>query len=153
MAPVLLVRWYMFNADVVFSIVSIGIAIWYYVESLNFPPGIGNVPGPAFYPHLLFYVWIILAVLLFISGIKNKKVYFAYSLNNNKVKRALFAIGLTLLYLLLWGKGTFILNTTIYLGMIMFIMGENILKIIVSSLIISLFVYYVFNNLFNVLLF
>ncbi len=143
----------MLNADVIFSLISMGIAIWYYVQSLSFPPGIGNVPGPAFYPQLVFYVWMILSILLFISGIKGKRTYFSYKLNDPRVRRALLVIAITFLYLFLWGKGRFILNTTIYLGVVMLILGERLLHTIIASLAISVFVYYVFNNLFNVLLF
>ncbi|GEM_PF-1600893 len=143
----------MLNADVIFSLISIGIGIWYYVQSLSFPPGIGNVPGPAFYPQLVFYVWMILSILLFISGIRKKKTYFSYELNDPRVKRAISVIIITFLYLFLWGKGRFVLNTTVYLGTVMLILGERLIQAIVASLVISIFVYYVFNNLFNVLLF
>ncbi len=143
----------MINADIVFSLISIGVGIWYYVESLKFPPGVGNVPGPAFYPQLVFYVWMLLSVLLLISGIKRRKVYFPYKFGDPRVKRAISVIIITFLYLLLWGKGRFIINTTIYLGSIMVILGERVIQTIVASLVISIFVYYVFNNLFNVLLF
>ncbi len=143
----------MINGDTIFSVASILVGIWYYVESLKFPPGVGNVPGPAFYPHLIFYIWMLLSVLLFISGVKNKRRYFSYKLSDPRVKRALFVIILTFLYLMLWGKGRFVLNTTVYLGMVMLVLGEKLIQTIVAALAISFFVYYVFNNLFNVLLF
>ncbi len=143
----------MINADIIFSLASLGVGIWYYVESLKFPPGVGNVPGPAFYPQLIFYVWVLLSLLLFISGIKKPKVYFPYKLSDPRVKRGLSVIVITLFYLLLWGRGRFVLNTTLYLASVMLILGEKIIKTIIASLVISVFVYYVFNNLFNVLLF
>ena len=143
----------MINGDVVFSLVSLAIGIWYYVESLKFPPGIGGVPGPAFYPQLVFYIWVLLSILLFISGVKNKKRYFSYKLSDPRIKRGIIVIIVTFLYLILWGKGRFVINTTIYLGTIMLILGEKLLNTIIAALAISFFVYYVFNNLFNVLLF
>ena len=143
----------MLNADIIFSLISFVIALWYYIESLKFPPGVGNVPGPAFYPQLIFYVWVLLSIILFISGIRRRKVYFSYKLSDPRTKRGVLIIILTFLYLLLWGYGRFILNTTIYLGIVMLVLGEKIIQTIIASLAISIFVYYVFNKLFNVLLF
>ncbi len=144
---------YMLNADVIFSLISFSVALWYYIESLKFPPGVGNVPGPAFYPQLVFYVWVLLSLILFISGVRKRKVYFSYKLSDSRTKRGILVIVLTFLYLFLWGHGRFVLNTTIYLGSVMLILGEKIVQTIIASLVISIFVYYVFNKLFNVLLF
>ena len=143
----------MINADVIFSIVSLGVGILYYVQSLKFPPGIGNVPGPAFYPQLVFYVWFILTVILFVSGIKNRKTYFPYRLSDPRVQRGFLIIVITFLYLFFWGKGRFVINTPAYLTVIMIILGEKWHKALFASILISLFVYYVFNNFFSVQLF
>ena len=143
----------MLNADIIFSIVSLCIGVFYYVQSLKFPPGVGNVPGPAFYPQLVFYVCLMLTIILFLSGIKNKKVYFPYKFSDSRVQRGIFVIIITFLYLFFWGKGKFVINTPVYLTIIMIFLGEKWHKAIFASIVISLFVYYVFNNFFSVQLF
>ncbi len=140
-----------YNAVVSFFSVSLGCIILYlsrdFVRITE-----DNIPGEKFWPEIIAWLFIILGLILFIveslfiSKEKNQKV----DLSSAPIQRAYIVAGTSIIYAILLIYAGFIPATILFIPSIMLIMGEKkILKIVLSSLIITIAIYLIFNTIFH----
>jgi len=147
----------MINVDLIISIVIFSLGILLYYGSTTLPAGFSpGVPGPDFFPRLIAFCLIILAILLFISRLKKKEVYLEKGFFKTKeFKNLLLIIVFTIIYVVAWiyEISTFMINSFIYFSIIIYFFGEKRLFHILSiSAGFSLFTFYFFTRVLHILL-
>lgn len=89
--------------------------------AMELPDGIGNVPGPAFFPLVIAAVMGLLGGLLLAQARKGGEG----GAGAADWSRTLGAAALTFLYLALWGTGLFPLRTAVFLALLLRFLGES----------------------------
>ncbi len=139
--------------DLVFSFVSIAYSIYLFVASSKLPEGIAMIPGPGFFPRLVASTILALSCLLLIFSLWKffKKTTTPFPKGRwTQVSLVLITI---LLYVLLWGRGNFLLNTFLMLFSIHIVTGSKWYMGLIGSAILSIGVFLLFGNVFHVLFF
>jgi len=137
----------------IFSLVSIAYSIYLLVESSKLPAGIATIPGPGFFPRLIASVILVLACLLLTFSLRRffKKTTTPFPKGRwTQVSLVLITI---LLYVLLWGRGNFLLNTFLMLFSIHIVTGSKWYMGLIGSAVLSIGVFLLFGNVFHVLFF
>ena len=94
----------------------------YLVASASFlPAGAGRVPGPGFFPQTIGIVILLLGALLLVQTLRGQRAV-EFVIENHMAIGG--AIGLTFLFLLLWGTGFFALRTLVFLTLFLRFLGE-----------------------------
>jgi len=141
-------------ADLIFGLATVVLGIFILWGAALLPRGVLSYAlDPALFPRIVAFGLIVLGGLLFFQGLKNRKHEEKSPVNLPSAIRLLFLIAATVVYLLLWERGSFLLNTFIYLFFIQYIMKLKPLFSLLSSGVLSLGVYFLFNQLFRVRLF
>ena len=145
------------NADNVIAICVGFIGTILYYGSTTLKAGyLAGVPGPGFFPRLIAYGLIILSIILFINGLKKKKVYFGKAVFSSvNFKYMVLIIIATTFYVFAWifEVGTFIINSIIYFSIIVYLFGEKrILYVLGLSAGFTFFTFYFFTNVLRILL-
>ncbi len=91
-------------------------------SAYELPAGMGRLPGPGFFPQVLGSVILLLAVALFVQSARHREKG-AFVLDN--ARGVAGAIGLTFVYLLLWGNGWFALRTAVFLALLLRFLGQR----------------------------
>jgi len=108
----------MINVDLVISIVIFSLGILLYYGSTTLPAGFSpGVPGPGFFPRVIAFCLIVLAILLFITWLRKKEIYLEKGFFKTKeFKNLLLVVVFTIIYSLAWiyEIGTFMINSFIY---------------------------------------
>jgi hypothetical protein len=110
-----------------------------------------NIPGEKFWPEIIAWLFIILGLILFITETilaskGNQKV----DLSSISVRKAYLAGAISITYALLLIYIGFIPATILFIPSIMLIMGEKkVIRIILSSLVITIAIYLIFNIIFH----
>ncbi|MDH4268087.1 MAG: tripartite tricarboxylate transporter TctB family protein [Deltaproteobacteria bacterium] len=139
------------RADVVMGCLLIGVTGYILYETNFYPsPIVPGAPGPAYFPRGLACTLLLLAVVLFVQGLRAKEEG-----DTGMRGQVVWKLGCTLILIVtylalleIWD--TFIL-TPLLLAPIMVIMGERrIQSIIAVPLIFDLFIYAVFYRIFHV---
>lgn len=107
------------------------------VSSRLLPPGIGDLPGPGFFPLLIGLAMMLIAGLLAARTLPQSA---AAAVRFQNVRTVLMVIGLTLLYLLLWAQGGFALRTVLFLLSVLRVFGEDWRRSAAVSLVLTAFV-------------
>ncbi|AJC74725.1 MAG: Uncharacterized protein XD58_1688 [Thermotoga sp. 50_1627] len=139
--------------DLIFSLVSIAYSIYLLVESSKLPAGIATIPGPGFFPRLIASVILVLACLLLTFSLRRffKKTTTPFPKGRwAQVSLVLITI---LLYVLLWGRCNFLLNTFLMLFSIHIVTGSKWYMGLIGSAVLSIGVFLLFGNVFHVLFF
>ena len=147
----------MINVDLIISIVVFLLGILLYYGSTTLPAGFSpGVPGPGFFPRVIAFCLIVLAILLFISWLRKKEIYLEKGFFKTKAfKNLLFIILFTTIYVVAWiyEAGTFLINSFIYFSIIIYLFGEKrIFQIISVSAGFSIFTFYFFTRILHILL-
>lgn len=139
--------------NAVISLFSVGLGCLILYLSRNFVRITeDNIPGEKFWPEIIAWLFIILGLILFIaetlyiSKEKNQKV----DLSSASVRKAYLVGGISIIYAILLIYTGFIPATILFIPSIMLIMGERkVIKIILSSLVITTAIYLIFNIIFH----
>ena len=147
----------MINVDLIISIVIFSLGILLYYGSTTLPAGFSpGVPGSGFFPRVIAFCLIVLAILLFITWLKKKEVYLEKGFFKTKeFKNLLLIVVFTIIYVVAWiyEIGTFMINSFIYFSIIIYFFGEKRLFHILSiSAGFSIFTFYFFTQKLNILL-
>lgn len=109
------------KSDTVAALLFLSLGMFLAVSSFFLPEGIGNLPGPGFFPAVIGFLVILLSALLlrgaWLGEARRVEVH------NGRVLAGTAA--LTLIYLLLWGSGGFIVRTVIFLVLLLRLFGER----------------------------
>lgn len=109
----------------------------------TFPAGVGSLPGPAFFPVVLGGFTTLLAALVLFRAIRSSAETQAAASGN------LRAIGIVIAllagYLLLWGYGTFLFRTLLFLTLLLRLFGESWRAALIVAGLLSAFVVLVFQ--------
>ena len=110
-----------------------------------------NIPGEKFWPEIIAWLFIILGLILFITeSIYTSKESQKVDLSSVSVKKAYLTGSISIIYAILLIYTGFIPATILFISSIMLIMGERkVIKIILSSLVITTTIYLMFNNIFH----
>ena len=95
--------------------------------SSGLPHGLGGLPGPGFFPLVIGVVVVLLGVSLVVQTVRRDAAAGeeeAHFLIENRGAIA-GAIGLTFLYLALWGTGLFALRTGVFLSLFLKFLGQS----------------------------
>jgi hypothetical protein len=147
----------MINVDLIISIVIFSLGILLYYGSTTLPAGFSpGVPGPGFFPRVISFCLIVLAILLFINWLRKKEIYLEKGFFKTKAfKNLLFIILFTIIYVVAWiyEAGTFLINSFIYFSIITYLFGEKrIIQILSISAGFSIFTFYFFTRVLHILL-
>lgn len=144
----------MLHSEVIFGIASGLVSLFFYIVSQTFPQGTGDgVPGPGFFPIALSIVLLILSIALIISGLKKSEKYFKLTDNMKKNLKPLFLTVIAMfLFLIIWRYIPFYISAFVYMLCLNLIFKQKLKFAIPFSILITGVIYYVFSNIFNVML-
>ncbi len=140
-------------ADLIFSLTTLCFSIYLFVGSSKLPKGVSNIPGPGFFPNLLAWVILFLSCALLLNGVWKIIKRKGQRIIRGRWKRTLLIIIGTFVYVLLWGKGNFFINTWLLLLFIQLTTKSKWYYALIGSTILSLSVYLLFGKIFHVMLF
>lgn len=141
------------KSDVIIGVITLGLAIFVYIETLGFPtttatPG---VPLASFFPRILGGTLGLFSILLIISGIRAKPEAPQVIKLGNVVKVVVVMVLITVYIILMPDIGFFIL-TPFLIVPVAIIMGERDWKRIVGIVFLfMLMAYFVFFRFFGVM--
>lgn len=105
-------------------------------SSFALPPGMGRLPGPGFFPQVIGAAILFLAGALLVQTMRARSApQSEWRIENGRAIAG--AIGLVLVYLLLWGTGLFALRTAVFLALFIRFMGQPWKQSIAVSIVLS----------------
>ncbi|MBP9015604.1 MAG: tripartite tricarboxylate transporter TctB family protein [Candidatus Atribacteria bacterium] len=141
-------------ADFLFGICTVIFGVILYWGANQLPGGVLTFAlNPGFFPKIVAGGLIILGAILAYQGWKHKPTYDEGKLNKELGLRFGALLGLVFLYLILWGRGSFLLNTLIFLFLCQLIMKYRVLPSLLSSTVITFLTWILFTQAFKVHLF
>jgi len=141
-------------ADVLFGVFTIVLGMVIYRGANRLPGGVLTFAlNPGFFPKLVAAGLIVLGAALAYQGWKNKQTYGEGKISKELRLQLGALLGLVFLYLILWGRGSFLLNTLIFLFLSHLIMKYRVFPSLLSSTIITFLTWILFTQVFRVHLF
>lgn len=137
-----------FYAGLIFIVLGITIIIL----TIDFPSLGERHPGPALFPNILAGLFIFFGLLLLIRGrqyLSLKKVV-PEEIEKINIGNAFFVLGLIVAFMLLESNLGFLLTSSILLFLMMKKLGTSMIKSLVFSILITLFVYSLFYKILRV---
>lgn len=110
------------------------LGIYLAASSFWLPSGVGPLPGPGFFPGAIGALIILLAAALLAQAVKQPA---GTGLQIGNRRAIAGAVGLTLLYLLLWGTGGFAPRTAVFLVVLLKFLGERWKPALVVALVLT----------------
>ena len=98
------------------------------VASSGLPDGLGGLPGPGFFPQVIGAVVLLLSGALLFRAVRPNAADSADEAAQFLIENRaaiLGAIGLTFVYLALWGTGLFALRTAVFLALFLKFLGQR----------------------------
>jgi len=144
------------NREHIVGLICIGIAATVLLITPSFPKGQENVnlTGPAFFPDILAFLYLILGGIQIILGFKRKKNQdkkpVVPSAPKPSMRLTLEFIALLIGFLLLFQPLGFILCTMLFLFLLMLLLGVTAPKSILFSCIYTGAIYLLFGKLFTI---
>lgn len=141
-----------FNGDVFLGVIILAVCIWFYVNGQKLASvKLGGSIDAGFFPRVLAMLIGLMAIGLIIQGIKNGNDYFG---NADKASKLLFyeTIAIVGAYVFLWQYITFIPLTIALLLALSFCLKINWKAAIPYAVIMSCGLYYIFANVFKIIL-
>lgn len=92
------------------------------LSALALPAGIGRLPGAGFFPLVIGIAILFLSLLLLAQAFQRGETA-GFRIENRATVAG--AIGLTFLYLFLWGTGLFAVRTAVFLTLFLRFLGEG----------------------------
>lgn len=110
------------RSDLILAALFLVFGVHLVVSASYLPAGAGRVPGPGFFPQTVGMVVLLLAAVLLTQALRGRST--AEFIIENHIAIG-GAIGLTALFLLLWGTGFFALRTLVFLTLFLRFLGEQ----------------------------
>ena len=110
------------RANLILAALFLAFGLYLVVSASFLPAGSGRVPGPGFFPQTVGVVILVLAALLFVQAFRETDATKFVVENHLAIGGA---IGLTFLFLSLWGTGLFALRTLVFLTLFLRFLGEQ----------------------------
>lgn len=141
-------------AEVIFGVAGVLLGIFILWEAAQLPRGVLSYAlDPALFPQLVALGLIVLGIALLLSG-RFKKVKQRLAGERKALFFRLFLLlAITVIYILMWDRGWFLLNTFLYLLGIHLICRFSLLPSVGSSFLVTLATYLLFTQVFRVRLF
>ncbi len=140
------------NGDTVFGLMIIAVSTAFFIGGLKLANvKIGNTMDAGFFPRMLALVVGIMGVMLVITGIRDPKDYFGGA-EKRDVKQFFETVALVALYVILWPYIHFIPLSIAFLVGMGWVLKLSWKFIIPYSVIMSCGLYYVFANIFKIIL-
>lgn len=145
---------HIFNADVIFGIVSIAISLLWILLSLHFKRGTSDgTPGPGVFPILMASCCIFFSLIVLIGGIKKGLPVFRLDeIHPESLKAIGFTILIFVVFFFIWYYIHYIPATIFMILSLGFLYRIKPATTILLAVIYSVVVYYVFSTLLKVVL-
>ena len=148
------------RADFIIGCVGLALTLYIWITTSSFPEDQVVQVGPAFFPRMLAVglgltslTLIIQAIMKVSANQKQDGEDAALSLRDPGIRRALIALGATIIYCLLLESVGFIPLSIVYLLLLMLLMKEKkYLQMCLTSVAVTGVLYAVFNMLLNITL-
>ena len=102
------------RTDLVVGGLFLALGIYLAVSASLLPSGSGGLPGAGFFPRVVGLVTIVLSAMLLFNALKGAATS-QFVLEHGRIIGGV--VGLTFVYLLLWGTGLFALRTFVFLAL------------------------------------
>ncbi len=112
----------MSRSNLILAALFLAFGVYLVVSAEFLPEGAGRVPGPGFFPQTIGVVILLLGALLLAQALRSSGGV-EFLIENHWAIGG--AIGLTFLFLLLWGTGFFALRTLVFLTLFLRFLGER----------------------------
>ena len=112
----------MSRSNLILAALFLTFGVYLVVSAAFLPEGLGRVPGPGFFPQTIGVVILLLGALLLAQALRSSGGV-EFAIENHVAIGG--AIGLTFLFLLLWGTGFFALRTLVFLTLFLRFLGER----------------------------
>jgi len=100
------------RTDLVVGALFLALGLYLVVSATALPAGSGGLPGSGFFPRIIGIVMALLSAALLVNTLRGSSTI-AFDLSHGRVIGGV--VGLTFVYLLLWGTGLFALRTFVFL--------------------------------------
>ncbi|MBM3810105.1 MAG: hypothetical protein FJW20_00575 [Acidimicrobiia bacterium] len=122
------------RSDVVVALLFMALGAALVVAASGFPPGVGPLPGPGFFPGVIGAVMLLLAAGLQVSALRSGTVP-VFEIGNRR--QLAVAAGLLLVYLLVWDQAPFAIRTLVFLIAFLRMLGERWRSSIAVSVVLT----------------
>lgn len=141
------------NGDVIFGLGVLAVCVWFFINGQKLASvSLGSSIDAGFFPRVLAIIVGLLAVLLIVQGILHPKKYFVEGVEKNNALLMIKTVIIFGLYVALWPYVHFIILTFVFLMAMNFILKRSLKFSIIYSLIMSVGLFYLFANVFKIIL-
>ncbi len=102
------------RTDLILGALFLALGLYLTLSASALPAGSGGLPGAGFFPRIIGVVMVLLSAALLVNALRGSSAT-AFNLSHGRVIGGV--VGLTFIYLLLWGTGLFALRTFLFLVM------------------------------------
>lgn len=136
-------------------------ALFIFYETRDFPPARGGELGPAFFLRLIAVFLIIMGCIVLYRALATRREGRKIKIGLNEIKNAVTTAGFrnvavtilaTLIYMVVLGHLSFIPATMLFLFIVMKALGVSIVKSLIFSPCITMFIFGLFSLLLKVVL-
>ena len=112
------------KADIIAGILGILLSFYIFMESAKFPEDNVLLMGPSFFPRILAVLMLIMSIALIVIALMGKSAKTAEKLDirDPGIQRSIIALVATVIYLLLFKRLGFILDSILYLMFLMYLL-------------------------------
>jgi len=109
------------RTDAIVAACFVALGLYLLISGAALPAGIGRLLGAGFFPVLIGLATSGLALCLLASAFRRSGL--RYEIENHRALGGV--IGLTFVYLFLWGSGLFVVRTAVFLALFLRMLGER----------------------------
>lgn len=142
------------TGEIIISITGIILCIAAFINAFSFPGGTSDgVPGAGVFPQALCIIIIVINLILIFRTWKEKRPKEAMTeAHKEGLKRLGMLVAATAVMIALWGNIHFIILCSIYLIIVGLILKQNMKSFIPGAVLSSALVFFIFQQLLNVML-
>lgn len=136
------------KADIIAGVLGILLSFYIFMESAKFPEDNVLLMGPSFFPRILAVLMLIMSITLIVIALMGKSAKTAEKLDirDPGIQRSIIALVATVIYLLLFKRLGFILDSILYLMFLMYLLKlRNYVQMVLVSIGVSVAVYFIFK--------
>jgi putative tricarboxylic transport membrane protein len=143
------------RADIIVGIIGVLLSGFVFMETVKFPEDKVLIMGPSFFPKLLATGLMVMSIILLIKALMGKSMQTneKFDIKDPGIQRSGIALLATVIYCLLLPHLGFILDSTLYLVFLMYLLKQrSYIKMTLISLAVSLAVFAIFRIALNITL-
>ncbi len=147
------------KANLVASIIGIGLSIYVFFKASTFSKAPGTITGPGFFPMAIAVGLLIVSFLIILQQVlvkvdkKTDKKMNTLSLKDEGIRRSFISLVSTIAYVLIMPYLGFITATVLYLFFLMFLLNNRAyVKMGIISVLVSICVFLIFKTILNITL-